>query len=331
MQNNPLPPLPLVDGELHIDNSFLESLQTCTRALEYRQLWKKSLATSRPALSFGTAIHQCLDLRYSSYGSDLHIADLGECTAAQGKLLAEHFTANPSPEGEFRTLNWAMEILRRYNEKYSYEPFNLLQDDTGATIVERGFKIPFLHYNPDSHDLYAGPAAEEHHIPVCYTGKIDLPTSWDGHLMIMDHKTTSIIGDSFWDDLRVSPQQTGYSWAWWKLTGQRPIGFVVNAIRTRPQPDRPKGGLAAWWEENFQRQKEYLQPYHFDEWESNTAALIEEFFWHYNKGYFPLKRKWCVAKYGRCQFYDVCYSPAHQREMLLQSETYEDYTWSPLD
>ena len=327
-------PLPLIDGALHIDNSFLEALQTCPRALEYKHIVRRHLSSARPAISFGTAIHEALDIRYARYG-DLDAITQAQCETEQYAALQEHFSQAPPPEGDWRDLNWAATIVKAYNEHYMVEPFNLLSDEEGHVIVERAFKIPFLGFNPESGEVYridnVSALQEDIHVPIFYTGRIDLPVSWDGHLIVLDHKTTSFIGDSFWEDLRVSPQQTGYCWAWYRLTGQKPIGFCVNAIRTRALPLRPKGGINEWWGENFQRSKEYLSDHHYDEWEQNTTALIEEFLWHCSRSYFPMKKKWCVGKYGRCQFYDVCYTPADQRPMMLESTEFEEYKWNPLD
>jgi hypothetical protein len=333
-------PLPLHEGAIIIDNSFLELLQTCPRLLEYDRVLRKRTASARPALNFGGAGHLVLEHRYKNYGADLNDpVEVLKCEQEQLDILTKHFNATPNPEDDWRNLNWAVEIfIKRYNSRYAVEPFNLLTGSDGKPLVEQSFAIPIAAYETKEAGgegvIYPITSLDdirrEIDVPIIYAGKIDLPVSWDGSIFIGDHKTSSVLGDSVWDDLRVSPQQIGYSWAYWRSTGVMPIGFFVNAIRVRPMPDKPKGGHAAWWEENFQRLKEYISPDHLIEWEFNTLSLIEEFLWHHGRGYFPMKRKWCCGKYGRCAMYEVCYTPFKQREELLNTSLFVDNDWSPL-
>lgn len=331
-------PLPLVENALFIDNNFLEGFQTCPRATEYSKLRKRTLATARPALSFGSAGHLALDLRYKLCGADI-VDDIAKADleAQQVDLLQRYFIANPPPENDFRTLNWAIEIfVTRYNMRYAKEPFNLVNDADGKVFVERSFAVPFLAVSKNTYTIRPFVSFENVNVEcefiVVYIGRIDLPILKDNSIYIMDHKTSSQIGDSAWDTLRISPQQVGYAWAWYKSTGIMPLGFAVNLIRVKTQPAKPVGGLAKWWEESFSRNYEYLNPSDpFGEWEQNTTALIEEFLWHHQRSYFPMKKSWCVGKYGKCQFYNVCYSPFHDRLELLASQEYVDNNWSPLD
>lgn len=312
-----LPDLPLEDGVFFIDNSFLEWLTTCPRGCEYNRLRKRIPAADRPSLNFGTAIHAALEHRYRYHQAN--IPDL-ELEKAQAQILEECFRQKPPPEDDFRNLNWAIEVNHKYNEHTSFEPFNLLLDNEGKPLVELSFALP----------LYVYEASPTKRIQIYYTGRIDLPTMWDGQIIVGDHKTTSILGTTFFDDLRVSPQQVGYCWAFQKLTGKKVSGFFINAIRVRPAPAKPKGGFEAWWAESFQRHKEYLLPHTLEEWHTNVIALIDEFFWHYSRQFFPQKKKWCCGKYGRCQYYDVCDTPPNHRGLMLSSTLFTDNIWSPL-
>lgn len=341
--------LPLINGGLFVDNSFLENYNSCARKCEYANIQRRVLGVHRAPLTFGSAGHLALEIRYGQ-GPDLPsdsdsvlvdgipIPALDHLRSRQVAALTKFFSApqHVIPEGDWRTLNWAIEVfVKQYNDRYRTEQFNLLMGDDDRPLVEKSFAIPFAAYDTEKRTLRRVSELSETRpvdISVIYCGKIDLPVLWDTHLMVMDHKTTSVMGDSLWDSLRVSPQQVGYCWAYKKIFGTTPIGFVVNAIRSKPLPTRkPDGGWDKWWEETFQRLKEYLAPHHFDEWEANTFALLEELFWVAEKEYWPLKRLWCVGKFGKCDFYDVCYSPIHQRQGLLGLQTFMDNPWSPLN
>ncbi len=327
-------PLPLKSGALFFDNSGLESYMTCPRKNEYEHWRRRTLAEERDSTNFGSAIHLVLDYRYAKHGTDLSDPiDLALCETNQSRLLQKYFELHPCSEGDWRNLNWAMDVCKHYNERWTVEPFNLMERD-GKPLVELPFAIVFLAYNPIAGTTRRIDSLAEllpGEIPIIYCGKIDLPTSWDDSIIITDHKTTSQLGDRFWDGYRMSPQQIGYCWAWFKCTGQMPMGFCVNAIRSKSMPDKPKGGIAAWWEENFLRSKEYIDETHFEEWEVNTQEIIDEILWHQRRGYFPQKKESCSGKYGKCQFYNVCYTPFDQREIILGGSKFMDYNWSPLE
>ena len=330
---NTLPPLPLVDGCLFVDNSMLELLTTCPRALEYNRLHQRVAAVSKPSLAFGSAIHLALEHRYRNYG--VHAPDVS-LEMEQSEILTRFFNDNPQPEGDYRNLNWAFEMVKRYNQTYDLEPFQLLTDAKGDKMVELSFALPLFTYFPTLREANGNNEAWAQGIPIIYTGRIDLPVIWDNQLFIGDHKTTSIIGPSFFDKMKMSAQQKGYAWAFGELTGQKPVGYFINAIRTKEPPlslgkegGRTKQTVAQWWRETFQRERYFLQPGELDEWKSNAIALVEELFYHYQKDYMPMKTAWC-SQYGRCPYFDVCSLPQNDRLIALGSNWYTDNTWNPL-
>lgn len=63
-----LPPLPLIDGCLFIDNShWVEPMMTCNRLHEYESLWQRVSSAEKSALNFGTAQHMAREYRYKCY------------------------------------------------------------------------------------------------------------------------------------------------------------------------------------------------------------------------------------------------------------------------
>lgn len=315
----------LRDGALYIDNSFLEGLTTCPRALFYSRIAKRIKAGAKPALNFGSAIHLALEHRYRHYANITPDPMLLE---EQAKILTEYFATNPPEEGDYRTLNWAIEIVRRYNARYELEPFQLLQNSDGKVLVELPFAVPLF--------VYTTPYGRK--IPVIYTGRIDLPVLWDDQVTIMDHKTTSMLGPQFSIGMQLSAQQRGYCWAYEKITGQKVGGYVANAIRVKEPPmyltdpnstRRGKSTVESWWNESFVRERFFIRPGDLEEWESNVVHLVQECFHHLLSGYMPMKTAWC-NKFGQCQYFDICTLPREDRGILLQSGNYMDNTWDPL-
>lgn len=374
-----LPPLPLIGGALLIDNSgFMEHVNTCSRKQEYNFIRKRIHSGEKPALEFGSLTHATKELRYCRYGSnpvdDEYYNDIST-------LLTEFYQDHDFPAGDWRNLNFAMDMVKYYDTKYSHEDFSLLEyspfidcpvcdgkgeieakkSDNGDLIrpsrpcvyckgtkkrnvmVEMSFTLPlYTHRHLESDDT--GLIANE--IPVIYTGKIDLPISYaSSGIWINDHKTTGTGGQPFWDEQRMSAQHRGYCWAFQELTKLPVLGYQVNMIRTKEVPQYAKNNKTftvahgynkgkkltaeSFWNETFQREKFLLKPGELDEWKNNTIDLVEEFFWHYSRGYFPMKTKWCSI-YGRCPYYDVCTLAPEDRLAQLYSGMFANNDWSPL-
>jgi hypothetical protein len=362
--------MPLVDGCLFVDNSMLELLTTCPRQLEYNKLFARVAAAEKPSLNFGSAIHDALEFRYVHGEAIDPYVEQDQLT-----ILNDSFARRPTPEDDWRNVNWAAELMRKYNELHRLEPFNLLQYDTpivcprcqGAdgiinakneamqclwcagtkvrkTMVELPFALELFTLPRRMSERSWVTEADRKHverhdgIPVMYSGRIDLPVFWDGGLFVMDHKTTSMLGSSFFERASMSAQQRGYCWAFNKLTGHKVHGYCINALRTKEPPQYifnptkavPKGqSPEKWWGESFQREKFYTTPDAIEEWRQNTIELIHEFVWHYSRDVMPMKTAWCT-QFGRCQYYDVCSLPRESRHLMLTSGNYTDNTWNPL-
>jgi hypothetical protein len=328
---NPLPPLPLIDGCLFIDNSgWIESLQTCHRLLQYKSLALRIGVGEKPALNFGSAIHLALEHRYRKYKTD-PVPD--SYWNEVGIIFTEYFMEHPVPIDDWRNMNWAMKTMKEYLKKYESEDFALLGDKDGNVMVELPFAIELYRH--------VGFYYDGKEIPVIYTGRIDLPvvlpdaTNW-----ILDHKTTAMVGQQFFDRMRLSSQQKGYCWAFEQLTGKKVSGYVVNVIRSKQPPDYVLRGEPssrgkstspeAWWNESLQRERFYIQPSSLHEWKHNTIELVEEFFWHYQRGYLPMETALGCTAYGRCPYFDVCTTAPEDRNVMLMSGMYADNEWSPL-
>lgn len=327
-----LPPLPLIDGCLFIDNSgWVEGMSTCHRYLQYKCLNQRILAGEKPSLNFGSAIHLALEYRYKHYRNrpvdDTYYNEVS-------KVLTDFFTEHQPPAEDWRTLNWCLELVRKYNYRYEQEEFSLLVDEHGEPMVELSFALPLYTHQHDRHDM-----AGNDQIPVIYSGRIDLPISLDDAIWVSDHKTTSMMGQMFFDDMRRSSQQKGYVWAFQELTGRSVKGYMINGIRTKEPPQYVLNGTAnkrgkssspeEWWNESFQRERFQVSAKELEEWKSNTIDLVEEFFWHYARGYMPQKTAWCT-RFGRCPYYDVCQLTPEDRGVFLASGQFTDNIWSPL-
>lgn len=309
------------DFALQIDNTSLEVFNACPRSAEYRLVHGR-VPASTAALIYGGWIHEGLEEWYRTKDETLMLEKAMEAIGTDG----EHFPLN-----EWRTPDRCMDTLQRYVRHYDSEPFKLLEHN-GKPAVEIPFSLPLgviplqCEVDPaivDGADTEASPIYVND-VHVYWTGKIDLMIHLDERNWILDHKTSSMVGPTFWDQFSLSNQTIGYCWAGEQIYGSKFAGLVVNAIVGRKQT---RTGIPT----AFERQRFYYRPDQVAEWEANTMTLVSDFLANLHRNDFPMTTSWCVGKYGKCKYHGVCTLPKEQRMLSLYSDEFVDNTWSPLN
>jgi hypothetical protein len=343
--------LPLLDGALFVSSSFLDVL-TCPRAAEYYKLHGKVAERGTSAITFGQHIHSALSLYYRLQEYNL---SPDEIKTKVSTLLEQQFTLHPVDEDDWRNLNWAMETIQRLISKYEFEDIEVVRykeprkckyckppepclwcNNTGLTSVMS--EIPFVVKLFDYQQFFSfGPHDGKGYtnIPIYYHGFIDLLIRRSNLLYVMDFKSTSQLGTSYWDDKKAIAQPKGYAWALQELLGVKIHGYLIRAIRTIPPPKYVTEGtpnkkgeykkVESWWDESLCEQSFELGPGELEEWKENTIAQVKTFLHFYQEGYFPQQKSMCVGKYGKCQYYEVCSTfPISDRQKLLNSAEFKD-------
>lgn len=258
-----LPPLPLVNGALFCSNSFMEWVQRCNRGAQYYKLNNRVSSGETAALTFGTHLHSAFEMHYRLQEFDLSPSEISARVAA---MLCEEFQKEPIEESDFRTLNWAIEIYERFAKKYEWEEFDLMRfeekvkckycEGEGGKVDEvrglvecpwcngTGFssimcEVPFVvklfDYEPDDKEVFFANTGL-FRFPVYYHGYIDLITSINNFIYPLDFKSTAVLGNSFWDDKKMSAQPKGYCFSpdtelltksGWKAISQLSKGELV--------------------------------------------------------------------------------------------------------
>lgn len=241
-------------------------------------------------------------------------------------------TYHPEPD-EWRNYGAAISAIQGYNSTYVMEEFELASFN-GKPFVEQPFAIP-LGIIPVNTLLYVRdvtPGSPTHlsveqlyvkEIYLVWKGRIDLVYQREGFFYGMDHKTTSIMGPGFFQEFELSHQVHGYSWAIKKLFGALPRGFVINGLGIR-KPTKIGKAL------EFVRQTIPIYDSLVDEWEVDTLHIVSDFIEMCRRNYLPKHTKWCVGKYGACEFKQVCGLEPSMRQTAIMSNEYRDVTWDPL-
>lgn len=294
----------LLDGDtLFLDNSSVDEF-LCSRKFEYSRVMRKRPAVTKPALTFGSAIHLALKLRYRRGCGPVS----SDTEARQMYLLEKFWEKNPTSINDYRTLDLAQQAIRDYNQSYRQEPFSMCQHAEFDSLVEEAFAVPI------------GTVGS---VKVIWMGRIDMAVEQDGKLYVFDHKTTSMGGEFVTQDYYLSSQFKGYAWALSSLL-KRPVqGAMVNVLVIRkPAKIRGKGN-------EFLRVTVNYDEYILEEWRNNMLNTASDILHCYDRGVFPMQTKACVGRYGRCEFFDVCTLTPAARLPYLESGAYESNTWTP--
>lgn len=357
-----LTPLP-TPGEflLVIDNSSLEVFTTCPTSANYKLVLRREAHARNAALTFGGALHQGLEkfLEWQWGVSKALVVDDKEWEEQQTQAILRHFTENPAPLDEYRTVTNALAIMEAYRQRAALPDYQWeIQSDDSGPLIERAFELPLgmievnewidmpwldevsRDLNQDEFEKWwpANPTATT----IAYVSRIHI--AWSGRIdaiarcgepkvnRIADHKTGMINPQEY----HISNGVLGYVWASQQLWPDLGIsGFCLNAIATRKPAANctmtsvgPRGGKPAL---EFSRHYFDYSQERVDAWAQNTLAIVSDFVHCLVRDYFPRHTKWCHGKYGTCQYHDVCIqdSPA-VRHNMLNSDMFKPVTWNPV-
>lgn len=306
-----LPPihLPLVDGVLYIDNSSMELFTTCPRQAYYYVIRKLELNRSRIALDFGDRFHFLLETLYKRHGSSYRT---GEDNANLLALAQQQIL--PTPEDDYRTTGYLVQAFETYLAQYPAERFDIAITPSGEPAIE----IPFMFPLGTIQSGMFGP------ITVVWTGKIDMGYRSSGRLGIMDHKSTSMMGPQFFAEFEIAHQMYGYTAAAEHIFGEPVHEICINGLGCR-KPTRTGKTF------EFSR---HIIPVNRDllaEWHDDCLYAVKNFIQCAEEGYFPKFTKWCVSKYGPCQYRGVCTQSPQHRESTLATNEFRPVVWDPLN
>lgn len=295
----------LSKGLICLDNSTFQKL-ACPRQFIYAGVLKQVPNTSRSPLVYGGAVHKALETYYleGSNSKQDYINDLIDKVVAEYRIELDLCC---DPKRNSQTLNAFLHSyfswVRAFGEYL--EPITL---PDGKLAVEVSFSLPLCELLLP---LYGK-------VTVMWEGRLDLIArdKRTGRVGVWDHKTTSMLGDTFIDQFTRSTQFSGYLWAGQQLSNIPDLDEVgINALCQKKENEfkhfifrRPN------WNSN-----EFIEGVH------NT--LMQFFTCHSH-----CNRAACTHKYGKCEFFDLCeMPPATRLNNLLNSGLFKTSTWSPLN
>ena len=222
---------------MKIDNFALTMHQTCPSKYNLRinQGW-----TSRgksAALGFGGALHEGLAAWYKT-------ANLGQALLAIGEAWVDD-----QPVEDFRTKEKCVTTMIEYTKKYPSEGFSVVGAPDNPMVevpftIEMGRYVPFCGDWVDAAGMtFLGCGVMQHGFenevcatcgcplePIEYGGIFDGLIEFSHQVFILEHKSTSVMGASYFNQFKPNNQVCGYIWGAGQLSGKKVVGAMVNAI-----------------------------------------------------------------------------------------------------
>jgi hypothetical protein len=270
------------------DNSALSLFSRCPRLYQLSHLEKVAPLGRSAALDFGSLIHLGLEHYYKALKDGASLTE-----AATAGIMKMKDTEFIDPLDDYRTKHRALLTFADYVAHY--------EDDKQWTIL-----------------MTEGPFEVTDENGFSWGGKMDLVVKWLGRYWIVDHKTTSRGGATFYDSFFPDPATVGYAWAASRLVGQPVTGVIINRILVHKERKKP--------ELTFERRPFNYQPWHFSEWYAAQLDKMHDITRAHERGYFRPNWEACVGKYGRCAMYDLCRTAPQNRERVI-AQDYTENTW----
>ncbi len=304
---------PVLGECLLLDSSSLEPFTACPFKGYIEVIRKRKSALADPALRYGDCVHHALSYRYKRLFHTPVAARTDDwwqqLLNKQITVLERRFAATPCENEEWRNFDSASALLQLYHRENLNEPYTIAALN-GSPFVEKAFAIKC--------NVIDG-------ITIIYIGKIDLVVSQpNGQLFVVDHKTTSVLGDTYWSAAAVAEQQRGYCFALAVSNYSQPSGYFINVLATR-KPTKTGKSI------EVERRIFYLEDNWQSLWYQNFLQQAEIIIHNYRRNQHPRYHNSCVTKYGLCKYYDLCRTPANCFEdELLNSGLYIENKWTPL-
>ncbi len=320
-----------LDGDnyvLEMDWSSIDNFLTCWKKSEYALVFSRTTGRTA-ALTYGTAYHLALEQYYRGE------RDIEKLLAA----AQPEFDTNPPALDEYRNPEFLRKSLTEYIEKYSKEDSFLIQTMDGAPMIEQPFATPlcelvikdWIPYNAtmllrdeDGAKIVKGKLYVDT-IFVQWTGVIDILAA-DGSEkwpVVIDHKTTSVGGPTYYDQFDLAQQFRGYCWAAGKIMEQPVTHAMANVIEGRKETKTGKS-------RDYQRKWINYTTEQVERWQIDMTAIVTDLVSKLRTGHFPENTHSCVGKFGKCDFFDVCRLPENMRQTMLQSASFTNNVWNPL-
>jgi len=270
-----------------VDNFALSMFQSCPTKYEMRMRRHWTPRRKSAALGFGGAFHEGLAAWYKTN-------DAGAALQAIAKAWPDSH-----PTDDYRNKQRCLDTMIQYIKHYPKESFGVVGAPDNP-MIEKSFTLD------------TGMTLDNGE-PIEYGGIMDGLISFNNKLYVLEHKTTSRLGSTYFYQFRPNNQITGYVWAGGEMSGQPVGGAIINAICVLKN------------ETKFAREPTSRADDEIAEWMIHVRETCQIIHNCKESGIWPRFTPSCMM-YGRCDYHSVCVLPhKSEREKMLE----QDYVLDP--
>lgn len=304
-----------------INYSSLSIMQSCMKKADFALNRELMAQTESPALTFGSAIHAALEVFYMSPRSErvlppnmeksLELMAYGAEVPDQQKYLIFHATetfierasalSHLDPMDK-RSIPNGVWLLGEYFKTYIQDPYEVYRDSEGNPYVEKYLELK----------VYESPELE-----ITLHGQIDLilENKANGQILVTDHKTSSQVGQDFYNRLKPNYQYTGYLLLAQQCLGIQTDQFMVNCLQTKAKPKTTRGQGP-----HFPRQITTRTSEDIEEFKQSLIYYVTSYLSCLENGFFPMGSVDSCSFWGGCQYLKICSSPSLIRKNIIEAE-----------
>ena len=291
------PPFPIA-----IDSTLRAAFVSCPRKfeLEYLHHWKQTRMSIH--LRAGAAFARGLEVSRIAFWQNKHSAPdaIGLGAIALVKSYGTIEEPNESDKSLVNMLGALCEYFLQYGfHTDSIQPLFL----NGKPCVECSFAIEI-----------PGTVHPETNDPILYSGRFDLLGLYNNQLFVVDEKTASQLGPSWYNNWTLRSQITGYCWAAQEFN-HPVVGAIIRGLAILKRDYKHAEAI------------ESRTKFEIDRWLFQLKRDINRMVECWKEGYFDYNLDASCANYGGCTFLSVCKSSNPQR--WLEAE-YVQRIWDPL-
>jgi len=286
----------------HIDSSIRGSFVSCARKfeLEYLHHYKPKILSVH--LHAGAAYAKGLEVtrrEFYQYG-----ASQEDATVKGAKALIEHYGDFECPDNSDKSLPNMVGALGEYVSHYGLKSDHVQPlMVAGKPAVEFSFALPIDVEHPKTGD------------PILYVGRCDMLGVHNAQNFIIDDKTTTRLGKTWFTQWVIRGQFTGYVWA------ARQFNYDIAGCIIR--------GLAIHKHDYSHAESiQYRQDWEVARWYKQLCRDVERMKVNWREGYFDYDLDSSCSTYGACTFLEVCSSA--QPERWLEQD-FEKRVWDPIN
>lgn len=198
-------------------------------------------------------------------------------------------------------IEWTRRAVEKYAHYYQTSAFRVLWPEVKFLVPLPNTEHHCYFVHRILHPDLPFPCSDDRCIvPHYLIGKTDAVMEWERKVWLLEHKTTSITGDIFYNRFWLDIQPTGYIYGIWKSTGVRPAGFLLSVVK-KPNK-RASDQLAV----DFEREPYLRSDADLAEFETDIVRIAEDY------EHAAVTNRWyrnthaCTSWNRRCYFIEVC-------------------------